>query len=339
VEDVRPDTRAWTVLVHQVFANLLETGGCTMGDVLSRTRFVPSFAGLADDEIRGLITHLVKMGWVEQVDGLLVVGRLAEQAFGARNFFKLYAVFDSPEALTVRHGSQEIGTLQTWFAIQLSGPRKCFRLAGRGWEVKDLDLKRRTVSVVPAAGGVVPSWTGRPGAYSTRVCETIRDLLVETDVPAGCDDTAGAWLAHVRGLVEHLRLEDLRRRPVERREDHTTWHTFAGARVNLVLGRWVTAELGLACTASNLALRIKSTDAGLGGRVRELLARLRAEGVSQDDEWAEIDSERRQHLLSQFQHCLPPEAEQEWLRRQLFDVDGALRWVHRDLAHLDVTAS
>ncbi len=326
VEAVEPSIRSWTVLVHQVFANVLETGGVTRLELIARLRFVPSFAGFDDNATLLLTQHLLANGYLDEVDGALVMGLRGEKEFGARHFFKLYAVFDSPESCRVLYGNQEIGSLQTWFALQLSGQRKAFRLAGKAWQVVEMDLKRRSIRVIPAADGLVPLWSGRTKAYGRKVCEGILDMLLSVEVPEGMDSTCSTWLNHARKLVEHLDLS-AERRPIEHRGDKVVWHTFAGARINEVLARLLEHRLKLAVARSNLSVRIKTEDAGVATQVAAAVRDLREGEWPSFETWATFDPESRQHLLSQFQACLPGWAEQEFLRGAMLDVEGAKRWL------------
>ncbi len=326
IEDVAPSVRLWTVLVHQVFANLLELGGVTRGRLLERLRFVPSFAGFEEEELAGLLVHLVEEGWLDEVDGALLLGQRAEKAFGARNFFKLYAVFEAPTTLSVKVGNEEVGTLQSWFAAQLTGRQRTFRLAGRSWEATEVDLDRGVVRARPAATGRVPAWSGRSSAYSRTVCERILDLLQSDRLPEGCDGEAAMWLAAAREATAGVSATG-RLRPLVADGDRVVWHTFAGARINLVLGRLLTHLTGWAASTSNLSVKVKRAD--LTGvreaavHVQELLA-----GRSEPpmDEWAAFDATNRSMVLSAFQGCLPDAAEQEYLRGVLLDVEGARRW-------------
>lgn len=325
LEDVRPSTRLWTVLVHQLFANLLEAGGLTRRQLAERVAFVPSFAGFTEAELLSLIDHLVTEGWLDAVDGALVLGRRAEQHFGARNFYKLYSVFETGEILAVRHGNTLIGTLDRWFVLMLSASRPLFRLAGRGWKLVDVDLARGVLRVVPAPAGVAPQWSGRPELFGRRICEQILDLLKSDRVPEGMDETGDLWLAHARRQLEDVPASRTLR-PVVRDERQTVWHTFAGTSVNSVLARLVTHLGGLATSVSNLSVKIKTTAASAG----EVALRVQEALVSGDlppvDEWAELDTTKRSAVLSTFQQCLPVHAEQAFLRDELLDLEGARTW-------------
>ena len=322
IEDIRPTTRAWNVAVHQLFANLLETGGLTRADLVSRLMPVPSFAGITVDEWARLLAFMTTEGWLEEADGVLLLGRRAEKSFGARNFFRLYAVFESPSVLTVLHGNREVGTIQSWFAGQLTA-KKSFRLAGKGWTADEIDLDRGIIRARPAAAGVVPSWTGRPSGFSRAVCERILDLLIGEGAPEGASDAAAGWLAHAREQVRDVPVS-ARGRPVTRDGDRSVWHTFAGARINAVLARLLEQETGAPASISNLSVKIRSTRPDIVEQVIAVQEALVSGELPGD--WARIDNSTRAASLSAFQECLPEEFEQEFLRGAFLDVEGARVW-------------
>ena len=325
IEAVLPSTRSWTVLVHQTFANLLESNGMTRGTLLERLRGVPAFSGFQQPEVVRLLDHMLSEGWLDAENGLLLLGRRAEKVFGAKNFFRLYAVFESPDSLTVRWGDDEIGTVQSWFALQLRGPRPTVRLAGRAWRITHIDTARGVVHVEPGEHGDVPSWTGRPNAYSRHVCERILDLVTSGRVPDGCTPTARSALEAVRRQLEHLSLGE-KHRPLEELKDRTVWHTFAGGRINAVLARLLERESGAQVSASNLSVKMHARGERAQAAVKAVLDQLVSNHLPPDDEWAAFDTERKAAVLSAFQGCLPADAEQEYLREAFLPVGLAREW-------------
>jgi len=254
-----------------------------------------------------------------------VVGRRAEQRFGARNFYKLYSVFEAGETLAVRHGNTLIGSLDRWFVLMLSASRPLFRLAGRGWKMVDLDLARGVLRVVPAPAGAAPQWSGRPELFGRRVCEQILHLLKADRVPGGLDETAELWLLHARRQLADVPVSPAAR-PLTREDRQTVWHTFAGTGINTVLARLVTHLGGLGTSVSNLSVKIKST----GPAARETALRVHEALAGGElplvEDWAEFDTTKRTAILSAFQECLPAEAEQAFLRDTLLDLQGARAW-------------
>lgn len=324
IEDVAPSTRAWTVAVHQVFANLLETGGITRAGLLERLEWVPSFAGIARAEWDALFDWMTAEGWLDIADGTLLLGTRAEKVFGARNFFRLYAVFESPDVLTVRYGNQEIGTIQAWFAGQLTGAQKAFRLAGRGWVAEEVDLARGQVRARPAPAGVVPTWSGRPSGFSRPVCERILALLAAKGHPEGLSEAAKGWLDHAREQMAHVPLGD-NVRPVVIEGDDLVWYTFAGSRINAVLARLL-EHAGSKATISNLRVKVRGARQGMADRIVSVQEALVSGDLPPVEEWAWFDSTTRAAKLSAFQACLPEAFEQEYLRAAFLDVEGARRW-------------
>lgn len=324
VEDLRPSRRAWLVGVHQIFARLLEKGGATRGTLVAGLAKVPSFVDIPATEWAGLLDHLTEEGWIEDVEGALVLGRRAEKTFGARNFFRLYAVFDAPDSVVVRHGNDEVGTLQRWFAMQLVGTQRLFRLAGRSWEAVEVDLAHGVVRAEPAGRGLVPTWSGRPGAYGRTVCERILAILQARDVPEGIDDAAAHCLDKARQAAA----------PAERgvviEADRTVWHTYAGGRINAVLARLLEARAGYTVSFSNLSVKIRTIRPQVRDDILRVVEALAENDLPPLDEWARFEATTRACVISSFQQCLPDEVEQEVLRDAFLDVDGARVWA-RDI--------
>ena len=93
------------------------------------------------------------------------------------NSFKFYAVFKDSEDYTVRCESDEIGTITTPPPV---GDR--FALAGRGWEVEELDIPRKLIYVKSVAGKMEVSWPGDYGEIHTRILERMKRVLEEDTV-------------------------------------------------------------------------------------------------------------------------------------------------------------
>ena len=99
----------------------------------------------------------------------LIIGLKGEKIISS---FKFYAVFRDSEDYTVRHESDEIGTITTPPPI---GDQ--FALAGRVWEVVEADLPRKLIYVKRVAGKMEISWPGESGEIHTRILEKMREIL------------------------------------------------------------------------------------------------------------------------------------------------------------------
>lgn len=104
----------------------------------------------------------------------LIVGLAGERLL---NSFKFYAVFKDSEDYTVRCESDEIGTITTPPPV---GDR--FALAGRVWEVEELDIPRKLIYVKQVPGKMEISWPGDYGEINTRILKRMRQVLAEETV-------------------------------------------------------------------------------------------------------------------------------------------------------------
>jgi ATP-dependent Lhr-like helicase len=106
----------------------------------------------------------------------VIVGLAGERLLRS---FKFYAVFKDSEDYTVRCGSDEIGTIT---APPPVGDR--FALAGRVWEVEELDIERRLIYVKSVEGKMEISWPGDFGEVHTKILQRMRRVLEEdTEYP------------------------------------------------------------------------------------------------------------------------------------------------------------
>ena len=106
----------------------------------------------------------------------------------------------APPIMRVQHGKEDVGHIQALFVSmhdKNAGPL-CFRLAGRAWEVGQVDWSKAVLHVKPAEHGRVPSWLGLPGTLSTQLCQAMRDVLVRE----GSED---GWLTRTAAMAAKLR--------------------------------------------------------------------------------------------------------------------------------------
>ncbi|MFY8201474.1 MAG: helicase-related protein, partial [Pirellula staleyi] len=140
VENIEVNARCWPVLIHQLLAISLATGGVTIEAAWNHLSRVPDFKGIARNEFDQLVAWMVEDESMLLTSGLLSLGPSAERRFGRRNFMELFAVFSSPKTYAVLTASgQPIGTLtQDYvdrlvsdvipdnFAVKIRGPNLTF---------------------------------------------------------------------------------------------------------------------------------------------------------------------------------------------------------------------
>lgn len=165
----------FSLLFQQTLSTLAASGELTAKRLAEKVLSLPPFAGVTNEEYRTLLLSMIKNDFIEMTEEKgLIVGLKGERLI---NSFKFYAVFKDSEDYTVRSGSDEIGTITTPPPV---GDR--FALAGRVWEVEELDVARKLIYVKEVKGKMEISWPGDYGEIHTRILERMKQVLEEDTV-------------------------------------------------------------------------------------------------------------------------------------------------------------
>ena len=165
----------FSLLFHQTLSVLASTGELTARRLAERVLELPPFAHVTKEDYKVLILSMLNNDFLEMTEEkTLIVGLAGERLLKS---FHFYAVFKDSEDFTVRCGSDEIGTITTAPPV---GDR--FALAGRLWEVEELDIQRKLIYVKSVEGKMEVSWPGDYGEIHTRIVERMRQVLLEDTV-------------------------------------------------------------------------------------------------------------------------------------------------------------
>lgn len=191
IEPPRTRRLPLSLLFQQTLALLSASGEMTARALAETVLALPPFAAVDREDYRTLLLSMVQNEYLEQTEEKgLIVGLKGEKL---TNSFKFYAVFSDSEDYTVRCESDEIGTITTPPPV---GDR--FALAGRVWEVAELDPQRRLIYVKAVKGKMEISWPGDYGEIHTRILERMKQIL--------CEDTVYPYLKpHARARLDKAR--------------------------------------------------------------------------------------------------------------------------------------
>lgn len=188
-----------SLLFHQTLSQLSSCGELTARQLAERILTLPPFAAIEKEDYRTLLVSMVNSEILEITEeGGLIVGLEGEKLI---NSFKFYAVFKDSEDFTVRCNSDEIGTITT-----PPPPGDRFALAGRVWEVEEVDTKRRLVYVHEVNGKMEVSWPGEYGEIHTRILERMKQILEETIEFPYLKENAAGRLASARIVARNTGL-------------------------------------------------------------------------------------------------------------------------------------
>jgi len=327
VESVRPQTRCWPVLVHQMLALTLQFGGVTAQAAWDQLARVPDFSGISREEFEALIAHMTAEDYLYLADGMYSMGEKAEAVFGRRNFMELYAVFSSPVLYRVLTGSKrEIGSLEQNFVDQLVEQMSSFLLGGRAWTVEQISHTSRIVYVRAAPRGKKPKWGGYiPQILGYELCQQIKRVLTSSDPYPYLDELGQRSLAETREEMGEL----LRRtgNVLQIDDNGAHWWTFAGGHINYTLKYALEVIGGWKTVANNFELRIEG-DGVSRGALGDAIDRIA--GIGFWDRWETqraIASKLPEYRLSKFQRVLPAAMSAEMVGCFLLDVPATRRWL------------
>lgn len=191
----------FSLLFHQMLSILASSGELSPKKLAERVLGLPPFVSIPKEDCRTLMLSMLNNGFLELTDeGTLIVGLEGEKLLKS---FKFYAVFKDTEDFTVRCGSEEIGTITTPPPV---GDR--FALAGRVWEVKELDITRKLVYVESVQGKMEVSWPGDYGEIHTRILQRMRRVLSEDTVYPYLLPNAVKRLETARHLVANTHMTE-----------------------------------------------------------------------------------------------------------------------------------
>ncbi len=186
----------YSLLFHQTLSILAAQGELTPAALASKVLSLPPFLHVQKEDYKVLMISMLNNDFLEMTEEKgLIVGLAGERLLKS---FRFYAVFKDSEDYTVRCGSDEIGTITTPPPV---GDR--FALAGRVWEVEELDIARKLIYVKSVDGKMEISWPGDFGEIHTKILERMKQVLIEDTVYPYLKDNARARLDVARHVARN----------------------------------------------------------------------------------------------------------------------------------------
>lgn len=196
IEPPRQKELPFSLLFHQTLSVLASSGELSAKRLADRVLSLPAFGAVSKEDFKTLLLSMLNRDILEMTEEkTLIVGLAGEKLLRS---FRFYAVFKDTEDYTVRCESEEIGTITTPPPI---GDR--FALAGRVWEVEELDIRRHLVYVKSVDGKMEVSWPGDYGAIHTKILERMKRVLEEDTVYPYLKPNAAKRLENARHVARN----------------------------------------------------------------------------------------------------------------------------------------
>lgn len=177
IEPIKPVRYPFSLLYHQTMSIVVAVGEISPATLAQKVLNLPAFTAVSRDDLKLLLRHLIDINHLQLTEeGKLILGLAGERVVGK---FQFYAVFPDNEEFLVKQGATEIGS------IPLPSPvGNQFALAGRTWEVVEVDFKKKIILVKQVEGQASIFWHGGSGTIHTRILQRMRQVLFEdTEYP------------------------------------------------------------------------------------------------------------------------------------------------------------
>ncbi|GET39774.1 DEAD/DEAH box helicase [Microseira wollei] len=173
IEPIKPIQYPLSLLYHQTMSILAAMGELSPAQLAAQVLTLPPFGAISPEDYRQLLRYLISIDHIEETEqDKLIIGTTGEKIVRS---FQFYAVFSDTKEYVVRDESMEIGTIILPPPI---GER--LTLAGRTWEVIDIEPKARTLWVKQVEGIANSAWQSRSSSnIHTKILARMRQVLLE----------------------------------------------------------------------------------------------------------------------------------------------------------------
>jgi len=223
----------YSTLIQQIMSVIKERGASTALDLFNTLIKEGSFNNIQQDDFLQILRSMGAADLIEQDQkDVLILGLEGERI--VKNF-DFYSAFTTPREFSVIHKGGKIGSIQSVPDLET---RKFLILAGRRWEILEIDFKRGEIFVEPSKGGKVPKYSSGLGAdIHPRIREKMREIVTSDYIPPYLDQQAQIMLREAQHAAREAGLAE---NPFVVEGAYTYWFTWTGSakhRTLLTLGR------------------------------------------------------------------------------------------------------
>lgn len=230
IEPAMVSAKPFDIVLHQLLSVVKGKGEITEEELIAFIRSDFAFPAITGEEVKVVIAHLVKTGFLEKIGQQLILGLDAEPLVNNKDF---YSVFQSEELYKIIHEGNTIGSLPLPFQLEAGNN---IYLAAKIWTVKDLDLKAKKAYVQPAQDGKKPLFSGGGGVVHPRIREKMLEILCDHNTFEYLDQTGAEALGELRTWFSFFQLKAPgKMRPLLVKANKLELYTFTGTMINRAL--------------------------------------------------------------------------------------------------------
>lgn len=249
-EPPQTDLYHFSTFVQQILSVIKERGGSTAQDLFDTLVTKGAFYNITQDDFILILRSLKTFDLIEQDStNLIILGLKGEKIVKS---FEFYSAFTSTIEIDVIFEGNSIGKVEMFPDLKT---RQFLILAGKRWEIIDVDFNKAKMFVRPSKGGKLPYYSGTPGPdIHLKVREKMHDLVTSDYIPDYLDDNAKLMIKDAKCVAREANI--LSNSFVVVGSD-TYWFTWTGSakhRTLFILGK---AFGGLDVEDLEIALKFK----------------------------------------------------------------------------------
>ncbi|WP_017315782.1 DEAD/DEAH box helicase [Mastigocladopsis repens] len=200
IEPIQPLKYPVSLLYHQTMSILVAMGELSPAALAKQVLTLPTFAAISQEDFKLLLRYLIDIDHIHLTEeGKLIIGLAGEKVVGK---FQFYAVFPDNQEYVVKQGTTEIGSIVTPSPVG-----DLFALAGKTWEVIDIEFKKKVILVKQVEGKASIYWRGGRGTIHTKILQRMRQVLFEDVEYSYLQKNALERLQSVRELARDAGLD------------------------------------------------------------------------------------------------------------------------------------
>ena len=200
IEPIEPIKYPLSLLYHQTMSILAATKEISPSALAQKVFSLSSFQYISQEDYKLLLRYLVSIDHISKTEsGKLILGLAGEKIVKR---FQFYAVFPETIEFSVKHDSTDIGTI---VIVPKVGSQ--FGLAGKTWEVLDINFAKKTIFVKQVEGKAGIFWRGGNGTIHSKILERMRRVLLEDTEYVYLQTNAKKRLQEARQLASDFELD------------------------------------------------------------------------------------------------------------------------------------
>ncbi|MBE9214024.1 DEAD/DEAH box helicase [Plectonema cf. radiosum LEGE 06105] len=172
IEPIQPIKYPFSLLYHQTMSTLAAIKQISPTVLAHQVLNLSSFQHISSEDYKLLLRYLVSIDHIHKTDeSKLIIGLAGEKIV---NKFQFYAVFPETLEFHVKQDATDIGTI-----VMIPNVGSQFGLAGKTWEVLDVDFAKKTIFVKQVEGKAGIFWRGGRGTIHSKILQRMRRVLLE----------------------------------------------------------------------------------------------------------------------------------------------------------------